>query len=188
MENSLRRARKLLARTWYGRRFKSCGRNFRWDPLSSFFARPDRAEIGDNVFLGEGFHISVLVSLRIGDGVVAGPRLIIMGGDHELEHVGKRFHEIGEGNNLPVAIEKDVWIGARVTVLKGVTVGEGAVIGAGSVVSRDVPPYTIAVGSPARPVRKRFSDDDLERHLEILGYDAGTAERIKAARDQGLSL
>ncbi len=188
MESSLRRVRKLIARTWYKRKFGSCGTNFRWDPLSSFFARPDRAEIGDNVFLGEGFHISVLVSLKIGDGVVAGPRLIIMGGDHEFEHVGKRFHQLKEGNNLPVTIEKDVWIGSRVTILKGVTIGEGSVIGAGSIVTKDIPPYTIAVGSPAKPVKKRFSDEDLARHLELLDYDRESIDRLIAARDQPVSL
>ena len=188
MKSSLRRAGKLIARNWYRRKFKSCGRNFRWDPLSSFIVRPDQAEIGDNVYLGEGFHISVHDSLRIGDGVVAGPRLIIMGGDHEFEHIGKRFYEIKEGNNLPVAIEQDVWIGARVTILKGVTIGEGSVIGAGSIVTKDIPPYTIAVGSPAKPVKKRFSDEDLARHLELLGYDGNTAQQILAARDQGFSL
>lgn len=186
MESSLRRARKLIARTWYRRRFKSCGANFRWDPLSSFFARPDRAEIGDNVFLGEGFHISVLVSLKISDGVVAGPRLIIMGGDHDFDQVGKHLHELKEGINLPVTIEKDVWLGARVTILKGVTIGEGSVIGAGSLVTKDIPPYSIAVGSPAKPVKKRFTDADLARHLELLIYDRESIDGIIAARSEYL--
>ena len=79
MHGPIRRAGKLILRAWYRGKFRSCGRNFRWDPLSSFFAKPSSAEIGDNVFLGEGFHISVDVSLKIGDGVIAGPRLIIMG-------------------------------------------------------------------------------------------------------------
>jgi len=188
MESSLRRVRKLIARNWYRRKFKTCGSNFRWDPLSSFFVRPDCAEIGDNVYLGEGFHISVHDYLRIGDGVVAGPRLIIMGGDHEFEHIGKWFHEIREGNNLPVVIEQDVWIGARVTILKSVTIGEGSVIGAGSIVTKDIPPYTIAVGSPAKPVKKRFSDEDLKRHLELLGYEGSAAQQILASRNQDFNL
>jgi len=184
MDSRFRKARKLILRAWYRRKFRSCGRNFRWDPLSSFFARPDRADIGDNVFLGEGFHISVLVDLKIGDGVVAGPRLIIMGGDHDIGQIGKRLHEVGEGINLPVTIEKDVWIGARVTILKGVTIGEGSIIGAGSLVTKDIPPYTIAVGSPARPVKKRFSDEELARHLATLEYGRESIEGIVAARGE----
>jgi galactoside O-acetyltransferase len=54
----------------------------------------------------------------------------------------------------PVRICRGAWLGARTIVLKGVTIGEGAVIGAGSVVSRDVPPFTLAVGNPARIVRQ----------------------------------
>lgn len=173
-----------MLRKWYNRRFKSCGRNFRWDPLSSFFGRPESAEIGDNVFLGEGFHISVAESLKIGDGVIVGPRLIIMGGDHDFTTIGKRLYELKEGIDLPVTIEKDVWIGAGVMILKGVTIGEGAVIGAGSLVAKDIPPYSIVIGRPARPVKKRFSDNELVQHLELLKYDREGIDRLIAARNQ----
>jgi virginiamycin A acetyltransferase len=65
----------------------------------------------------------------------------------------------------PTRIGHDVWIGAGVHVLAGVSIGTGAVIGAGSVVSRDVPPYAVAVGSPARVVRLRFDEETVERLL-----------------------
>jgi acetyltransferase-like isoleucine patch superfamily enzyme len=58
----------------------------------------------------------------------------------------------------PVVVEDHVWIGARAIILPGVTLGEGCVIGAGAVVTKDVPPYTIAVGNPARVVRERTRD------------------------------
>jgi len=58
-----------------------------------------------------------------------------------------------------INIGHDVWIGARVLILSGVTIGTGAVIGAGSVVVKDIPPYTIAAGNPARPIRRRFSQE-----------------------------
>ncbi|MFO8237807.1 MAG: CatB-related O-acetyltransferase [Prochlorococcaceae cyanobacterium] len=66
-------------------------------------------------------------------------------------------------------IGHDVWIGARVFVKKGVTIGNGAVIGAGSVVTRDVPAYAIAVGSPARVLRYRF-DEDIRAQLDALQW------------------
>ncbi len=65
----------------------------------------------------------------------------------------------------PIRIGHDVWIGAGAHVMAGVSIGTGAVIGAGSVVSRDVPPYAIAAGAPAEPVRFRFEEEVVERLL-----------------------
>ncbi len=183
MMGIVKKTQKYILRSLYRRKFRSCGNNFRWDPRSSVFAKPGCAEIGSNVFLGEGFHISVHTSLKIGDGVIVGPRLIIVGGDHKFEEVGKRLHGQKGGIDLPVTIERDVWIGAAVTILKGVTIGEGAVIGAGSLVTKSVPPYTIAFGHPAKPVKKRFTDEELLRHLEILQYDRQHIDKIIEARN-----
>lgn len=58
-------------------------------------------------------------------------------------------------------IGNDVWLGYRSTVLPGVTLGDGAIVAAGSVVTADVAPYTIVGGNPARPIRRRFADDDI---------------------------
>ncbi|MDZ7859580.1 MAG: acyltransferase [Candidatus Krumholzibacteriota bacterium] len=178
------RVRKGLLRWLYKRKFKSCGENFRWNPINSSFVKPESAEIGNNVFIGEGCHISVHNSLKIGDGVVIGPRLIVMGGDHDFKITGKRLYEIKEGINLPVIIGKDVWIGAGVIILKGVRIEEGAVLGAGSLVTKNIPPYTIAVGSPAGPVRKRFSDEELKRHLRLLKYDKDRIGQLIEARNK----
>lgn len=72
-------------------------------------------------------------------------------------------------NDAPVVFEGDNWIGANAMILKGVTVGEGAVVAAGALVTKDVPPYTVVGGVPARPVKDRFSPEELARHKEILG-------------------
>jgi len=66
-----------------------------------------------------------------------------------------------------VTIGNDVWIGINAIILSGVTIGDGAVIGAGSVVTGDVEPYAIVSGNPARLIRKRFSDEEIEKLLEI---------------------
>jgi virginiamycin A acetyltransferase len=68
-------------------------------------------------------------------------------------------------------IGNDVWIGREAMVLPGVTIGDGAVIGARSVVTRDVEPYQIVAGNPARTVRQRFSDDEVAELLRIRWWD-----------------
>jgi acetyltransferase-like isoleucine patch superfamily enzyme len=81
--------------------------------------------------------------------------------------------ELGEvvGSNGDVIIGNDVWMGTHAAILSGVTVGDGAVIGAYAVVTRDVEPYTIVGGIPARPIRKRFDDETIRRLLEIRWWD-----------------
>lgn len=76
-----------------------------------------------------------------------------------------------EKDAVRVVIGHDVWIGADVTILKGVTVGHGAVIGAGAVVTKDVPPYAIVVGNPARVLRYRFSAKDIAYLLDLAWWD-----------------
>ncbi|MDO1605368.1 CatB-related O-acetyltransferase [Lactobacillus sp. YT155] len=79
------------------------------------------------------------------------------GGDPHLDHV-----------YLPkTTIGSDVWIGENVTIIGGVTIGDGAVIGTGSIVTKDVPPYAIAAGNPARIVKYRFSESQIKELLKI---------------------
>lgn len=81
-----------------------------------------------------------------------------------------------------VVIGHDVWLGHGVTVLPGVTIGNGAVVGAGAVVSKDVAPYTIVGGVPAKPIRERF-DRDLAARYEALAWWDWEHDRIRAALD-----
>jgi phosphonate metabolism protein (transferase hexapeptide repeat family) len=79
-----------------------------------------------------------------------------------------------------VTIGNDVWIGHGVTVLPGVSIGDGAVVGAGAVVTRDVAPYTIVAGVPARPIRRRFTEAQADALCRISWWD-WSHERLKAA-------
>lgn len=70
-------------------------------------------------------------------------------------------------NKGDIIIGNDVWIGYEAVILSGVTIGDGAIIGARAVVTKDVPPYTIVGGVPAKQIRKRFSDSDISKLLKI---------------------
>jgi virginiamycin A acetyltransferase len=81
----------------------------------------------------------------------------------------------------PVTIGNNVWIGDNVIILSGVTIGDGAVIGAGSIVTKDAPPFSIAVGNPAKVIKKRFSDNVIKQLLEIQWWN-WPERRIKRNR------
>lgn len=74
-------------------------------------------------------------------------------------------------NKGDIVIGNDVWIGYEAVVMAGVTIGDGAIIGARAVVTKDVPPYTIVGGVPAKPIRKRFDDETIERRLDLKWWD-----------------
>lgn len=68
-------------------------------------------------------------------------------------------------------VGNDVWIGSKCNIKGGVTIGDGAVIGMGSIVTKNVPPYEIWAGNPAKPIRKRFDDETIEKLLELKWWD-----------------
>ncbi len=120
------------------------------EPYCRLFGDPI-IEIGDNFYINVGCHL--LGKIKIGNNVIIGPKTVMWGRDHGVarnELIRKQAH-IKE----PIVIGNDVWIGANVTVLKGVHISDGAVVGAGSVVVKDIPPYSIAVGNPARVIKMR---------------------------------
>lgn len=94
--------------------------------------------------------------LHIGRRVMIGPHCYFTDADHGTESGSSVQSQ--PMHSAPLIVEDEAWIGAHVTVLPGVRIGKGAVVGAGSVVTRDVPAMTIAVGSPARVIRRRDSD------------------------------
>lgn len=81
-------------------------------------------------------------------------------------------------NKGDIVVGNDVWIGYEAVIMSGVTIGDGAIIGTRAVVTKDIPPYTIVGGVPAKPIRKRFADDIVASLLEIKWWE-WKAEKIK---------
>ncbi|KRM06002.1 hypothetical protein FC89_GL000866 [Liquorilactobacillus ghanensis DSM 18630] len=89
------------------------------------------------------------------------------------------FDKFPVTKNPSIIIGNDVWIGCRAIICPGVTIGDGAIIGAGAVVTKDVTPYTIVGGVPAKEIRKRFSDEIIAKFLKIKWWD-WSLEKINA--------
>lgn len=112
-------------------------------------------EVGDNSSIG--IRCKIPADLQMGNNVMMGPEVMVFGPNHKADDLSIPIQEQGYEESRPVTIADDVWVGARVIILSGVSVGKGAIIGAGAVVTKDVPPYAVCVGNPARVVRFRNS-------------------------------
>lgn len=143
--------------------------------------------VGSNVVIGPGAcFVSTQANLIIHDYVVFGPNVTIYTGDHATDVIGKHIIEVSDEDkrkldkvyDKDVIIEPGCWIGTKVIILKGVRVGRGSVIGAGAVVTKDVPPYSVYVGTPEVKVFNRFTEKEIEEHERLLAK-RGIVYRIK---------
>lgn len=107
--------------------------------------------IGDHSRIGVGN--TVIGPVCIGDYVHIGQHVLISGLNHSYERVDIKISEQGI-TVKQVTIDSNVWIGANVVILPGITIGQHSVVGAGSVVTKDVPPFTVVAGNPARIVKQ----------------------------------
>lgn len=129
---------------------------------------------GSPIVLGEDCslnHFSIIYGgARIGSGVRIGAHVVIIPHNHVFKDPLVPIYKQGS-THQGVDIEDDVWIGAHVTVTDGVRIGRGSVIGAGAVVTKDIPPYSVAVGVPAKVIRSRLSGVEMgnsENHDSLL--------------------
>lgn len=128
--------------------------------------------IGDKLIIGKFCQIG------------AGVEFVMNGANHQMNAVstypfyifGSWDQSMPSKEDLPfkgdTVVGNDVWIGQNSTVLPGVHIGDGAIIGLNSVVTRDVPPYTIVAGNPAKAVRKRFDDELIDLLLKLKWWEA----------------
>lgn len=118
-------------------------------------------KIGNNSSIGPYSYIGCSGFIEIGDNVMMSPRVSIYAENHLFEHPELTIKEQGVKREF-VKIEDDCWIAANTIILAGVTVGRGSVIAAGSVVTKDVPPYSIVGGVPAKVIKSRKEGDVIE--------------------------
>jgi acetyltransferase-like isoleucine patch superfamily enzyme len=150
--------------------FRKCGKRVIFSPFDHFTYAT--IEIGDDVSIGFGATFYAKESsITIGNKVMFGPNVSIRGGDHNTSVVGQYMYDVHEKrpeDDLPVIIEDDVWVGTDVVILKGVRVGRGSIIAAGAVVIKDVLPYSIVGGVPAKLIKMRWSKEEIQKHETLL--------------------
>lgn len=134
---------------------------------------PSVLKIGDNCYIGR--HSQIECDAEIGHNVIMANQVAFVGRyDHCFQHVGtptrlaSQIRDLDydwKGVGTKVVVGDDVWIGYGAIILSGVTLGEGCVVASGAVVTRDVEPYVVVGGNPARSICPRFADPtDLELH------------------------
>lgn len=150
--------------------FKKCGKNVTFGVNCNFSY--SNIILGNDVYIGPGATFNSAIStIKIGNKIMFGPNVTIMGGDHRFNVVGKYMFDVHEklpSNDKDVIIEDDVWVGSNVIILKGVTIGEGSIIGAGSIVVKDIPPYSVYVGSPPLKLMSRWDEKNVNLHRQNL--------------------
>ncbi|MDR2010353.1 MAG: acyltransferase [Bacteroidales bacterium] len=146
----IRKTVKKIRIKLYLRKFKEKGNNIGLCFPLTVEARYN-VSIGNNSAIGTYCHIWGAGGVKIGNNVLIAAHCCITSQGHDTSHKIMRGTVILK----EVVIEDNVWLGYNVTVLPGVTIGQGSVIGAGSVVTSDIPPYSIAVGNPAKVIKTR---------------------------------
>ena len=140
----------------------------------------------NKVIVGEGSYGSLNImqfastcsSIFIGNYCSIAPEVYFLAdGEHRHDLIStypfvSRYFDTDEDKNSKgnIVVKDDVWIGFRVTILSGVTIGQGAIIAAGSVVTKDIPPYAIVGGVPAKVIKYRFSKEIIEKLLLVADY------------------
>lgn len=119
-------------------------------------------EIGENCSINSFVHISGNGGVKIGNNVLIATQCVIISANHNFDNMDMPIYEQGESRKK-IIIEDNCWLGAGVKVLAGVTIGTGSVIGAGAVVTRDIPPYSVCVGIPAKPIKSRVMGPTYEK-------------------------
>lgn len=140
-------------------------------------------DIGDCSYIGQYSYIAPNVT--VGNFALFSDNINIVGHDHKFEVSGSPTILSGIPDTVSTFIGDDVWLGHGVTIIRGVTIGNGSIVGANSVVTKDIPPYEIWAGVPAKKIRDRFTRSQVQTHEKFLNdYREG---KILLTHDRKLS-
>lgn len=129
--------------------------------ISRDFVAGEYSYVGNNCMIYPG--------VSIGRYTMLAQNVQIIGADHNYLTAGMPATFSGRPKLKRTKIGRDVWIGANAIIMAGITIGDGAIIAAGSVVTKDIPPFSIVGGVPAKVIKKRFvSESDEKKHLDML--------------------
>ena len=165
------------------RSFAECGKDSHIDSGGDFFPLSN-IHVGNHASIGVNARFwTTRAQIYIEDYALFGPGVTIITGDHRKDVIGKHIIELTDADRTAeddqdVVIGKGAWIGAGAIILKGVHIGADAIVAAGSVVTKDVPPYAIVGGVPAKVLKYRF-DSEIIDELVKFDYSKLTEEKVK---------
>ncbi len=134
----------------------------------------ENIKIGNNVSIGQNnYYSNSRATIHIGNHVMTSPHVNIITGTHRTDMVGRFMDSIKNSekfneHDMDIYIEDDVWICSHAIILRGVTLGRGCVVAAGAVVTKDVKPFSIVGGNPAKLIRFRFTQEEITKHESSL--------------------
>lgn len=141
---------KKIRTFWAKKIIASCGKNVNIEKNALF---SPELRLGD--YSGVGIDCEIYGPVTIGNYVMMGPEVVIYTSGHKFDRTDVPMMQQGSTEPQPVTIGNDVWIGRRAMIMPGVTIGDGCVIAAGAVVTKDVAPYSVVGGVPARLLKNR---------------------------------
>ena len=132
-----------------------------------------KIEVGNNIYIGTGTYLQSKESIKIGDNVIISNNVLIVDNNNHPVSPEERMKMSQCENYMtdklwtweyadssPIVIEDNVWIGKNAVIMKGVTVGKGSIIALGAIVTKDVPPYSIVAGNPAKVVKQLYKTEE----------------------------
>lgn len=154
MLSIIKRIFYFLKKKYFTNRYPNLiiGHNFKCGPYC-FFSKKNNIRIKNNFYMGRNCHLAS--NLEIGNDVMLASYVSFIGGDHNIDNVKVKMNSSGRAKFKTTIIKDNVWIGHGSIIMHGITIGTGSVVAAGSVVTKDIPPYSIYGGNPAKLIKKR---------------------------------